>query len=349
MSVANEISSERPKVLFRADAGEFTGFGHLVRSAALASYLKDDFECMFVCRCDVPAAEEFVDRVIAGAGARRIYVDVPEDASKELYNKEFLVGLEHDHITVLDNYYYDRRFQLLARDRSRALVSVDDIPGRESVADVFFTPSPLSEDDFKLELDTLFYGGVQWAFLREPFLEPARKREGDKIGRVVMCLGGADPLELTGLMTGVVRKVLPDAHIDVIAGPAAVINCPVGPDVTVHRNADARQIKELMDGADFGVFTASTTCIEAMARKLPMAVGWFAGNQKRLYYHGVDNGLFAPIDDIRRREPDIEEDLRRAVENYSPDNVPEFDFNARKQDIIKIFKDLWKDSAIRFS
>ena len=35
------------KILFRADAGADIGYGHFIRSLALADMLKDDFDCTF--------------------------------------------------------------------------------------------------------------------------------------------------------------------------------------------------------------------------------------------------------------------------------------------------------------
>ncbi|MCM1490141.1 MAG: hypothetical protein NC095_04875 [Muribaculum sp.] len=35
------------RIIFRADGGGRTGYGHFIRSLALASYLKDDFDCHF--------------------------------------------------------------------------------------------------------------------------------------------------------------------------------------------------------------------------------------------------------------------------------------------------------------
>ena len=36
------------KIYFRADAGAEIGYGHFIRTLALADMLKDDFSCVFV-------------------------------------------------------------------------------------------------------------------------------------------------------------------------------------------------------------------------------------------------------------------------------------------------------------
>ena len=35
------------KIIFRADAGAGIGYGHFIRSLALADMLKNDFDCVF--------------------------------------------------------------------------------------------------------------------------------------------------------------------------------------------------------------------------------------------------------------------------------------------------------------
>ena len=37
----------KKRILFRADANVQIGYGHFVRTLALADMLKDDFECVF--------------------------------------------------------------------------------------------------------------------------------------------------------------------------------------------------------------------------------------------------------------------------------------------------------------
>lgn len=36
------------QIIFRADAGKRIGYGHFVRTLALADMLKEEFECVFV-------------------------------------------------------------------------------------------------------------------------------------------------------------------------------------------------------------------------------------------------------------------------------------------------------------
>ena len=342
------MKDPRPKVVLRADAGEYIGFGHLVRTSALANYLRDDFDCMIACRCDLPSAEPFVDRLISEAGATRYRVDVEPDADRPTFDKHFLGSLNHDHITVLDNYFYDYIYQLQARQMSRALVSIHDMPGYRSGADVFFTASPLQDTDFRLELDTLFYGGTEWAFLREPFLRPLKQRTSAKIGRVVIGMGGADPLGITNVMIDRVRNVIPDVEIDVIAGPGVEISRPDLPNVRIHRNADAKAVADLLDEADFGIFPASTAAIEAIARRLPFAVGFFADNQKRFHSHFVNQGWAYDLGDLRTMEDKLEQRLRDIVADYDPGHSAHLDFAAHRQDVVKIFKELWDFSARRF-
>ena len=38
----------KQRIYFRADAGREIGYGHFIRTLALADMLKDDFDCVFV-------------------------------------------------------------------------------------------------------------------------------------------------------------------------------------------------------------------------------------------------------------------------------------------------------------
>lgn len=325
----------------RADAGSQIGFGHLMRTASLAAILIGDFDCSIVCRCDAPSVRLFADKVIEASGADRLDPDVADTATLDEYNEAFIGLLSRDAVAVLDNYFYGVDFQRRVRKASRALVCIDDMPDRRFDCDVLYTPSPYSRQDFSLPDHTRFYGGVEWALLRSPFLEQASFRKTNEISRLVISMGGADPLSLADKLFRVVSQLIPEAGIDVIAGPTAVVGEAVN-GVVIHRNVDADTIRNILDRADLGIFPSSTGSIEAMARKLPVAAGFYADNQLQFYRKGLEGGWFYDLGDLRDPENEIKKRLRRVLDDYDPRHVPNFDFSARKNDIVNIFNDLWK-------
>lgn len=345
------MKKTKPRVIFRADAGSKTGFGHLVRSAALASYLRDDFNCLFVCHTDTSLSDSFITGIIEEAGAERIIIDTVSLTDKsernlsvlDKVNDLFLSVVSGSDIVVLDNYYFDGNYQNNVRNRAGALVTIDDMPDREFVSDVFFTPSPRKKNEFNIAGHTDFYGGIEWTFLRQPFLRLAADRKKGKLDTIVIAMGGADPLNLTGKIIRIIRKINEDVKVQVIAGPTVTIG--EGKGVEIFRNMSSCQLAELFDKADFGIFSASTMSLEALSRKLPIAAGWYVDNQYGYYKIAVEKGLFADLGDLRRNDEELENDLRNIIENIVCAEAPDLDFTDQKQKVINIFKNLWKNKV----
>lgn len=334
---------QKPKIVIRADAGKFTGFGHLVRSCALASYLFNDFDCRIVCHNDTPHADEFINKSIRDAKAVRDDLGLPAGVSLEEFNDKFLDSLDSTEMAVLDNYYYDSDYQQEVKSRALALVSVDDMPDRVFHSDLFITSSPLRKEDFEFAGDPVFLGGLKWAFLREPFLLPVSRRVGKEVRNVVIAIGGADPLRLTDKFIGIIGKILPEAVINVIAGPSARVEAEEQNQkgIHVHREVEARRVAELFDIADFGILPASTICAEAVARRLPAAVGWYMDNQLNHYRYGIGEGFFADLGDMRRPSEILEKELRGIISDYDPSGLKTIDFQKNRGEIIKNFRLLW--------
>ena len=114
------------KIYFRADAGATIGYGHFVRTLALADMLKDDFECVFVTQNPSDYQRAEVDKVCQ-------LVAVP--ASDEKF-PAFLEMLEGNEIVVLDNYFYDTEYQRAIKDKGCRLVCIDDRKHQHFYADV---------------------------------------------------------------------------------------------------------------------------------------------------------------------------------------------------------------------
>lgn len=342
----------RLRVLLRADAGSQIGFGHFVRTCALAGYLADDFDCYVATRNpDTGHPGEYQLGLITEAGAKLLPV---YGADRATFDSDFAGVVKPDDIVVLDNYYHTTEYQRELRARARALVCIDDVHDRHFVADVVMTFCPLTRADFSLEPYTEFYGGLEWSFLRAPFLAPLPaedSRHKDKNPLIVIAMGGADPYRLTDKMVDLVRGLRPEADIAILAGQTVKVERRERGErgergerearegrVLVYRQADARTIAGLFDGAVAGIFPASTVCVEAMSRRLPVIAGHYVDNQLEIYAHGVAQRWFAPLGDLRAPENELRPRLAAALAALP--KAPQFDFRGRREAIREIFHKL---------
>lgn len=331
----------KPRVVLRADAGRTIGFGHFVRTVALAAYLRDDFDCVVVSyNPEGTPMSDYQRGLVAEAGAK---VSESTGVSRGSGDRAFLDLLRPDDIVVLDNYFYSTEYQTEIRRHCRSSVCIDDMHDRHFTADVVMTFCPLTRQDFSLEERTLFFGGIRWSFLREPFLAPAKPRIGIRpngVRKVVMAMGGADPFRLTDKMIAVTREVVPDAEIEILAGQTVVVDTPADDSLHIWRQVDAARIARLFDEADFGIFPASTVCVEAFARRLPIVAGHYVDNQEEFYAHGVREGWFAPLGCLLDEPSELRSRLSAILAGPIPTPDPAFDFAATKKEIIDIFKSL---------
>lgn len=326
-----------PPILFRADAGPTTGFGHFVRSLALASYLSEDFQCSFA---TYNAAEHRPSEYQLEEIARVCkYIPIRASSMQE-YDDKFVEMLTGKEIVVLDNYYFTTDYQQRIKDKGCKLVCIDDMPNRHFVADVLLTSSPIERSKFSLEDSTKFLSGVKYALLRTQFLNaPPHKGSKTKPGRIIIAIGGADPFRLTDKLLGVIATISHKFEVDVIAGDTVKIDSQWEGFIRIHRRLSGAQIADLFTHADLGIFSASTICIEAIACGLPVAGGWYVDNQKTFYDYGVANGLFFPLGSLLESEEILGNKLRKA---FSKEDliVPVIDFNNGKLEILEIFKTL---------
>ncbi len=327
------------RILLRADAGSSIGFGHYVRTCALGGYLCDEFRCVLVSRNPDLGLPSDYQRTLAAQSGLTI-IDV-EEKDRDVFDPAFLDLIEPDDIVVLDNYYYDTAYMTEVKKRCRALVCIDDMHDRHFPADMVMTFCPLTREQFSLERDTKFVGGMEWSFLRSPFLAPAKPRHitNKPPQRVALAMGGADPLGLTNKMVRLMREIDAALQIEVLAGQTVKINFKEDERLRIHRQASAQEIADMFDRCDLGIFPASTVCVEAFSRGLPVAAGYFVDNQEEIYAYGVEHEWFMPLGDLTQSEETLKPLLKKVLTTpLSP--APAFDFAARKHDIIELFKSL---------
>ncbi len=261
----------KKKVFFRADAGPQIGYGHFIRSLALADMLKDDFDCVFFTQSPTEYQINEMSAVCS-------YVGLPADDSR--FDK-FLNELNGNEIVVLDNYFYTTDYQRRIKEKGCGLVCIDDMHDKHYVADMIINHALTDKNLFDCEPYTKLCLGFNYALLRSPFLKPLSdiKRNND----LVVNFGGADPYGITEYIVTILLRLTIPYNIVVILGDKVHLSDENRKKVTIKKNLSAEQMAELFERSAVGILSASTVCIEALSRNLPLIVGYHVDNQKEFY------------------------------------------------------------------
>lgn len=326
-------TSERT-IIIRADADTRTGMGHLVRSCALAAMLSKFFPVRFASfNADGGGLLPNRRREIEQAGATPVLTDIED---RDAFDRAFLEMLRPDDIAVLDNYYFTTSYQRQVRSHCHALALIDEMHRHPTPADILFCFVPLSGEVFEMAPYTRFYSGIEKAFLRPPFLAPLPGRIRPDIPRnVFVAMGGTDPMGLNARMARVAHALWPEATVSVVA-PAGADRSAFSGYVRLYSCLSAAEMARLLDDSDIALIPASTLCVEAFARQVPVIGGWFVDNQADIYRYCADRALFTPAGSLLDPEDVIVRRIREtpAVPAHHPD------FHAWEKEVIKIFKEL---------
>lgn len=279
------------KIFFRADAGADIGYGHFVRTLALADMLKDAFDCVFVTQAPTDYQKAEVAKVCR-------LIALP--ATEEKFG-QFLDLLQGDETVVLDNYFYTTDYQCQIKAKGCKLVCIDDMHDRHYVADVVVNHALSEGASFSVESYTELCLGPSWALLRSPFREYAVNEKGRSavgtnrpVKKVVVCFGGVDTWHLTEKITSVLKNVASVKEICSLNNKSKY---------------GAREVADKLAGADMAFVSASTVCLEAMACGTRVAAGYYVDNQKGVYEEYCKHGYILPLGNL------LKEDLTCAVES----------------------------------
>ncbi len=283
----------RKKVFFRADAGPRIGYGHFIRTLALADMLKDEFDCTFFTQSPTDYQKMEAQSICP-------LIPLPSDESKFSL---FLSYLRGDEIVVLDNYFFTSDYQMAIKERGCRLVCIDDVHDRHFYADVIINHGIEDYSLYDAEDYTRFFMGGKWALLRSPF-----RRRDESIERNdnhwVITFGGSDPNNLTLKYVNYLRSRIPNCRISLLLGDGYAFFDEVEqiPHVTIYCRQSAEQVAALFRSARYVICSASSVCYEALACGCLVSAGFYVDNQKDFYYQLVDSGMISPLGDLRKGE-----------------------------------------------
>lgn len=164
------------------------------------------------------------------------------------------------------------------------LVVIDDIADRQLPADAIWNGGIQGESmDYASRTDkgTRLLLGPRYALLASEYRGLPARVVCDEVSRVLVTVGGADPVGAMSMLYRAVRRALPAVEVDIALGPYvappedALVS---GPLVTLHKAPPT--LFPLIQRADLAVTAGGQTTYELAASGTPAVVVYNADNQR---------------------------------------------------------------------
>ena len=269
------------KILFRADADQSIGFGHFVRTLALADMLKEDFDCIFYTQTPTDYQRSELSKVCN-------YVELPSDDSKF---ERFWGLLKGDEIVFLDNYFFTPEYEKKIKEKGCRLVTISP-NGRHHYADVLLNMGDDDLSKFDVEPYTRICRGIEWTILRPQFLKE-RSSVVRKKNCYVVCFGGTDQFRITEKVVEVLQRHTSTPEIHIIATSLVSeerVKLFNQKNCCVHINVSADEVAGIFDSCEAAVLSTSTVAIEALSRGIVVYAGYYVDNQYKFCHYLTDKG-----------------------------------------------------------
>ena len=305
MDLKLEKCNSKPRICFRADASASIGYGHFIRSLALADMLKDDFDCVFYTQSPSDYQRSEAEKVC------RLEALPADDSKFQL----FLDELKGTEIVVLDNYFFTTDYQKAIKAKGCKLVCIDDLHNKHYVSDAVVNHGFAKETDFSKENYTRVYTGPDYALLRSPFLKDDKetKRRSNKW---VVCFGGSDQNNYTGKTAELLRQRKDSPEIVAVVGDGYQYTQQLkDAGVEVRQRLTANEMAMLFRSAENVVCSASSVCYESLACECKVYAGYYVDNQKDFYENLQQRRHILPLGELHNGNWDLlkEEDCVATV------------------------------------
>ena len=325
------------KIIFRTDAGANIGYGHFIRSLALANMLKNDFDISFA---TVDPTEYQKEQILC--------IGTLYSLNKDTHFEDFIEYLQGNEIVVLDNYFFTTDYQKTIKNKGTKLVCIDDMHDKHYVADLIINQGITSKNIFSVEQYTQFCLGIDWLLLRPPFIDAYKKHKNKEniqsINNIVVGFGGADLYNLTKRTIHVLTEIKNIRSIDVIIGDMFQRKeIPSSEKVKLHQNISAEEIAYLFSNCDLAILPTSTICLEALSCNARIATGFYVDNQECFYHYLEKEKIAHCLGNFL--SPSYEEKLKTLLTSEALPKLNPFPANLSdlKERYINIFKKIYFD------
>ena len=332
------------RYVFRVDASNDIGIGHVMRCLTLARRLRDrGGDICFIARtlpdfyrdvilsfgCSIAMLPPLGSAVDADAGpvhAAWLGVHWEDDATHTMLAIDAWGGTD---VLVIDHYGIDRRWENLLRTRARLICVIDDLADRTHDCDLLLDQNlvtdPASRYRGLVPAGCRTFFGPGHALLRPEFqTAQAQMRHRDGvIHRIFVFYGGADLNDLTSLtLDALTPRLCAELEIDVVVGAinphidSLRARIKATPHVSLH--VQPSNIAALMAAADLAFGACGTASWERCMLGLPTIVVISAQNQEAPTRGLVEAGA---VESLGHADKVNVEDIRVAFDRLAADRT----------------------------
>lgn len=312
---------KKQKVYLRADASLKIGFGHFIRTLALAEILKDRFECVYFTVNPTKYQIEQVEKVCK-------CVVLEEDSKFE----SFLSYLSGEEIVWLDNYFFTSEYQKRIVYIGCKLVCIGSNDKHYYAHAVINYIKNASE--FSAEKYTTFCTGLQWCLLRKEFISLQCCMGGRDEKSIVISIGGTDQFGITERIINTLNFYRNRYVVHIIAtsefGKERMKKLQRD-NVVFHINVVPEEIIQLFSTSLFAIVSASTIAQEALACGIKVFAGYYVDNQKEFYTYLENHKYIKPLGDMMDIE--FEKTLYREISSSNDSDISDYAYLFKNTDV----------------
>lgn len=290
----------RIRIFLRANGNNSIGLGHIMRLESIEMMLKNHFECIYILR------EEDIEAVSILKNKKIITIPIQNDLLSESnwITTNCLTGKE---LIVLDGYNFNTEYQNNLKKNCLKMVFIDDIQNYHYVADLIINHSEgLTKERFSAELYSKILLGIDYCILRPDFLNQAKNNK-KKLpnNNVLLCMGGADPDNITLNILNEILPEWPSYQFNVILGGA---NSNIDSiqsfakdfqNVKIYQKLNAPEVAEIMNSNSIAILPPSTVSLEYLCSGGSLYTYKIADNQTSINKMLIEGGFARPYNSIR--------------------------------------------------
>lgn len=268
------------KLVFRAEASQTIGRGHLSRCVAVADMLRNDFAISFAFLRD---EEGFASRFMT---SYPYFLIGSEDELEAILQKEDFFWI--------DGYHFKEDWKRKMRKSVKKIIETNDIPYYPQNVDILVNHTPgLTDEQFGQHPNTAIYLGLSYALLRQSFLNVAKKPDYVSKGEgVFICFGGADTYQLGSKFVNALLLGFFEEPIYWVTNDTAFLsNEKFNSNVTVLCNLSEEEMFRYMSIAKVLLIPSSVLSFEGIAIRKPIFTCYFVDNQKLIHEGLIKDGL----------------------------------------------------------